>query len=73
MRKLLVGICATVVFMTMLSRAQGPEVVPLSAVTSTDVWFIELSGAPTIDGTDLAQLEREESAFHAAALAALHA
>jgi subtilisin family serine protease len=67
MRKLLVGICALVVSLTMMSHAQAPQVVSVSDNESTDLWFVELSGEPTIEGTSLATLEREEANFHAAA------
>jgi minor extracellular serine protease Vpr len=69
MRKLLVGISALLVGMTMMSHAQAPQSVSLDS-GSTDLWFVELSSEPTIDGTSLATLEREEANFHAAATGA---
>ncbi|HEV8345027.1 MAG TPA: S8 family serine peptidase [Vicinamibacterales bacterium] len=70
MRKLFVGIGTVIVSMAMMSHAQSPQSIPLSGTETTDLWFVELSGEPTIEGTSLASLEREESAFHAAATAA---
>ena len=67
MRKLLVGIGALVVSMTMMSHAQVPQAVSVSDNESTGLWFVELSSEPTIEGTSLATLEREEANFHAAA------
>src|SRR4030095_10456245 len=70
MRKLLVGISALLVGMTMMSHAQAPQSIPLSGGEIPDMWVVELSGETTIEGTSLASLEREEANFHAAAMAA---
>jgi hypothetical protein len=70
MRKLLVGMGAFVVSMTMMSHAQSPQSIPLSGHEAPDMWFVELSSEPTIEGTSLGTLEREEANFHAAAAAA---
>ena len=53
--------------------AQSPQVVPVSDNESSQLWFVELASAPTIEGTAAATLEREESDFHAAAAAAASA
>jgi len=54
---------------TMLS-AQSSQSVPTLDNESTGSWFVELSSEPTVEGTPLATLDREEAAFHAAATSA---
>jgi subtilisin family serine protease len=49
---------------------QEPTQVDASAAENSELWFVELSSAPTSDGTSVARLESEEAAFHTAASAA---
>ena len=70
MRKLLVGIGAVIAIVTITSQAQEPGSAPLNETDASDLWFVELSNQPTIEGTGLAALEREEADFHSTARAA---
>jgi minor extracellular serine protease Vpr len=46
---------------------QEVAAVDASSAESSELWFVELSSAPTSDGTSVTRLESEEAAFHAAA------
>ena len=70
MRRLLVGIGAVIATLTITSQAQVPESAPYNENGASDLWFVELSNQPTIEGTGVAALEREEADFHVAARAA---
>jgi len=67
MRKLIVGIGAILVSTTMMSHAQSPGAVALADNETSQLWFVELSSAPGIEGTAAAVLDREEASFHQAA------
>ena len=69
MRRLLAGIGVCLLLATMMSYAQTGQSVPTLDNEATGLWFVELSSPPTIEGTALATLEREEADFHAAATA----
>ncbi len=47
-----------------------PQSVPAAASESSTLWFVELAGAPTVEGGALAQIRNEKAAFRRAALAA---
>ena len=52
MRRLLVGIVIALVSTTVVSHGQAPpEILPIGDSDSTGIWFVELSSAPTIEGT----------------------
>ena len=70
MRKLLAGIGALTVSTTMMSHAQSQEVIPVGDNETSQLWFVELSSQPSIDGTAISALEREEAIFHAGAAGA---
>jgi minor extracellular serine protease Vpr len=63
-----VGVC--LLLATMLSSAQTAQSVPTLDNELTGSWFVELASPPTADGTAVATLEREEAAFHSAAIGA---
>ena len=67
MRKLLVGIIASIVTLTVISHAQSPQSLPVADNEASKLWFVELSSPPGIEGTTISALEREEANFHAAA------
>lgn len=50
--------------------AQSPGQVPQELNEMPDLWFVELSGAPAIDGGEDAALVKEKAGFRAAAAAA---
>jgi minor extracellular serine protease Vpr len=70
MRKLLAGIGSLIVTTTMMSHAQPSQAIPAADNETSALWFVELSSPPSIDGTAIATLEREEASFHAAAAGA---
>jgi minor extracellular serine protease Vpr len=67
MRKLVVGISASIVTLTVISHAQSPQSLPVADNEASKLWFVELSSPPGIEGTTISTLEREEANFHAAA------
>ena len=70
MTRFLSAVGVSVLLSTMLSYAQTGQSVSTLDNESTGSWFVELSSQPTVEGTPLATLEREEQAFHAAATGA---
>ena len=50
-----------------LATAQAQEAVPVSAAENGNLWFIELSGNPTADGSSLSRVKSEKAAFKRAA------
>ena len=67
MRKLLGGIGAAIVTVTVISHAQSSQSFPVAGNETSQLWFVELSSPPSIEGTTISTLEREEANFHAAA------
>jgi minor extracellular serine protease Vpr len=53
-----------------MGAAQAQDSVPASAAENGNLWFVELSGAPTADGTSIAAVRNEKAAFRRAAAAA---
>jgi minor extracellular serine protease Vpr len=70
MLKFPAAIVAAVISASMMTHAQSVTSISEADNETIDRWFVELSSAPTIDGTGIAALEREEATFHAAAAAA---
>ena len=70
MLKFSAAIVAAVLSVSTMTHAQSVTSVSEADNETIDRWFVELSSAPTIDGTGIAALEREEAGFHAAAAAA---
>jgi subtilisin family serine protease len=70
MPRFLSAVGVSVLLSTMLSYAQTGQSVSTLDNESTGSWFVELSSEPTVEGTPLATLDREEAAFHAAATSA---
>jgi minor extracellular serine protease Vpr len=68
MPKFPAAIAVAVLSASMMTHAQSS--IPHADNETIDRWFVELSSAPSIDGTGIAALEREEASFHAAAAAA---
>ena len=60
-----IGVC--LLLATMMSDAQTGQSVPTLDNEASGSWFVELASPPTVDGTAIATLEREEAGFHAAA------
>ena len=67
MRRFAAAVAAALFASTMISDAQVEQSVPTLENEASGLWFVELSGAPTVEGTDVATLEREEADFHRAA------
>ena len=67
MRKLLLGIGAAIVAITMTTHSQSLETLSLADNEMPTRWLVELSSPPRIDGTESDTLDREEAAFDAAA------
>src|SRR5262245_9557954 len=65
--KRLIALGLAVLATTAFPYAQSQPAVSASDNEATSMWFVELASAPTSEGTSVAVLEREESAFHAAA------
>ena len=70
MRRFLGGIGVCLLLATVMSYAQTGQSVPTLDNEATGSWFVELASPPTIDGTAVATLDREEAGFHAAAASA---
>jgi minor extracellular serine protease Vpr len=70
MRKRLGALAGTLVTATAISFAQTEQRVPQLENETSGLWFIELSNPPSIDGTAVSDLEREEAGFHRAAAGA---
>ena len=70
MPKFSAAIVAAVLSASMMAHAQSVTSISNTDNETADRWLVELSSAPTIDGTDVAALEQEEVSFHAAAAAA---
>jgi len=64
------AIAAAVFCATLMTHAQPADPVATADFEASDRWFVELSSAPSSDGTAMAALEGEESSFHASAAAA---
>jgi minor extracellular serine protease Vpr len=64
------AIAAALLSASMMTHAQSVSSIPMADNETSDRWFVELSSAPSSDGTAVSTLEREESNFHAAAAAA---
>jgi subtilisin family serine protease len=64
------AIAAAVFCASMMTYAQPADSDLISGLEAGDRWFVELSSAPSSDGTAASTLEGEESSFHAAAAAA---
>jgi minor extracellular serine protease Vpr len=64
------AIAAAVLSASMMTHAQSVSSIPMADNETSDRWFVELSSAPSTDGTAVSTLEREESNFHAVAAAA---
>jgi minor extracellular serine protease Vpr len=64
------AIAAAVFCASLMTHAQQADSVAMADVETSDRWFVELSSAPSSDGTAMAALEGEESSFHASAAAA---
>jgi minor extracellular serine protease Vpr len=60
-------VSACLLLATMMSHAQTEQSAPILESETSDTWFVELASAPTVDGTSVATLEREEAGFHSAA------
>ena len=60
-------VSACLLLATMMSHAQTEQSVPTLENESSGTWFVELASPPTVDGTAVATLEREEAGFHSAA------
>jgi hypothetical protein len=67
MRRLLGGTGVCLLLATMILSAQIEQSVPTLDNETSGSWFVELASPPTVDGTAIATLEREEQNFHAAA------
>ena len=67
MRKLLGGVGAAIVTVTVISHAQSSQSFPVAGNETSQLWFVELSSPPSIEGTTISTLEREEANFHSAA------
>jgi minor extracellular serine protease Vpr len=52
------------------STIASAQTVPVSDATVTNQWLVELSGAPTSDGGNAAQVKKDQTAFRSAAAAA---
>ena len=61
------GIGAVIVTFAVISHAQSPQSLPVADNEASQLWFVELSSPPGIEGTAVTALEREEANFHAAA------
>jgi len=70
MSKYAAAIVAAVLSASMMTHAQSAASMSSADNETSDRWLVELSSAPTIDGTGVAALEQEEARFHAAAAAA---
>jgi subtilisin family serine protease len=70
MSKFAAVIGAVVLGASTMTHAQPATSISIADHETSDRWFVELSSAPSSDGTALTVLEREESNFHAAAAAA---
>jgi minor extracellular serine protease Vpr len=60
-------VSACLLLATMMSHAQTEQSAPVLESATSDAWFVELASSPTVDGTSVASLEREEASFHSAA------
>jgi subtilisin family serine protease len=69
-RPLHAAIAAAVMLSLGSGYAAAQQSVPVSEVEGTRAWFVELSGAPTADGNNLAAVRNEKAAFRRAAAAA---
>lgn len=58
------------VFACLGLTATAQESVPASEAENTNLWFVELDGAPTAEGANLGTVRAEKAAFRAAARAA---
>ena len=63
MRKVLTAIGLIIISTTMMSHAQSAQSIPVADNETSQLWFVELSSPPSIDGTAVATLEREEATF----------
>jgi minor extracellular serine protease Vpr len=70
MRRSLVAVAAAVLAATAIGYAQNTDQISAADNESASLWFVELSTAPTVEGTSTAALDREEADFHSAAGAA---
>jgi subtilisin family serine protease len=81
MRKLLSVTVAIVCVASVVAYTQSRQILPLVDLETSDMvappsnestalWFVELTGSPTSDGSTAEALEREEADFHRAASAA---
>ena len=70
MRRFLSGTGVCLLLATVILSAQNEQSVPTLDNEISGTWFVELASPPTVEGTALATLEREEESFHAAAASA---
>jgi len=70
MRRFIGGTGVCLLLATMFLSAQNEQSVPTLDNEISGTWFVELASPPTVEGTAIATLEREEEGFHAAAASA---
>ncbi len=70
MRKLHCAVATTLLASTAILFAQSGQSVPALENEASGLWFVELASPPTVEGTPLVTVEREEQEFHAAATTA---
>ncbi len=65
------ALCGALVLSFGFATVHAQESVPASDAENSDLWFVELTGAPTADGNSLSKAPRaEKAAFRKAAAAA---
>jgi len=64
------AMCSTLVLSLGLATAHAQESVFMGDAENGNLWFVELSGAPTADGNSLANVTAEQARFRQAAAAA---
>ncbi len=64
------ALCSAAVFALGIATAHAQESVPASDAENANLWFVELSGAPTAAGNSLANVRAQKAAFKNAAAAA---